>query len=162
MAKQARIDTVAEQVKVLVGMTKPIEVPPHVPLEEDDMPFWHSVIAEFARVEWTDHQLELAAMLARAMADLTQEMINLRIEGSVVTSEKGTPVINPRKTAVQMYASTILSFRRSLSLHALGKTNGAESRDIGNRRKQAKEVENQAGDNGNPVEDDLISHPMHG
>src|SRR3546814_13580601 len=69
--------------------------------------FWHSVIAEFARSEWTDHQLEMAAMLARAMADLEREQYELRAEGSVMTSESGTPVDNPRKTVVQMTAGTI-------------------------------------------------------
>jgi hypothetical protein len=33
-------------------------------------------------------------------------------------TERGTPVVNPRKSVVQMHAATILSFRRSLSLHA--------------------------------------------
>jgi hypothetical protein len=76
------------------------------------------VIAEFARSEWTAHQLELAAMLARTMADLNREQQLLRAEGSVVTTERGTPVVNPRKAVVQMHAASILSFRRSLSLHA--------------------------------------------
>src|SRR3546814_15587573 len=65
---------------------------PYTTLFRSDWPFWHSVIAEFARSEWTDHQLEMAAMLARAMADLEREQYGLRAEGSVMTSERGTPV----------------------------------------------------------------------
>src|SRR3546814_4303788 len=86
----------------------------------------------FARSEWTDHQLEMAAMLARAMADLEREQYELRAEGSVMTSERGTPVVNPRKTVVQMHAGTILSMRRSLSLHA--RAQQGEARDAGKRR----------------------------
>jgi hypothetical protein len=94
-------------------------VPPSsVPLEKCDPPFFASVIAEFARSEWTAHQLGLEAMLARTMADLNREQRLLRVEGSVVTTERGTPVANSRKAVVQMHAASILSFRRSLSLHA--------------------------------------------
>jgi hypothetical protein len=78
--------------------------------------------------EWTAHQLELAAMLARTMADLNREQQALRAEGSVVHTEKGTPVVNPRKAVVQMHASSILSFRRSLSLHA--RARGARRRQL--------------------------------
>ena len=74
-----------------------ISPPSNVPLEKCDLPFFASVIAEFARSEWSMHQLELAAMLARTMADLNREQQVLRKEGSVVTTEKGTPVVNPRR-----------------------------------------------------------------
>src|SRR3546814_9369904 len=67
-------------VKVMQGATREIAPPAHVRMSEEDWPFWHSVIAEFARSEWTDHQLEMAAMLARAMADLEREQYELRAE----------------------------------------------------------------------------------
>src|SRR3546814_8686395 len=84
----------------------------------------------------------MAAMLARAMADLEREQYELRAEGSVMTSERGTPVVNPRKTVVQMHAGTILSMRRSLSLHA--RAQQGEARDAGKRRAAAKEMEDQS------------------
>jgi hypothetical protein len=110
------------------------------------------VIAEFARSEWTAHQLELAAMLARTMSDLNREQIALRQEGSVCMSEKGTPVVNPRKTVVQMHAATILSFRRSLALHA--RTHTRNAADIAKRRGAAKAIEAD-----NPLDDDLLARP---
>jgi hypothetical protein len=67
-------------------------------------------------------------MLARTMADLNREQMLLREEGAVMMTERGTPVVNPRKTVVQMHVSSILSFRRSLSLHA--RTQGGEARDV--------------------------------
>lgn len=119
MAKRKpRIDSAHEAVRVMAGALKPIDPPSNVPLDAGDLPFFESVIAEFARSEWTAHQLELAAMLARTMADLEREQRELRAEGSVSVTERGTPVVNPRKMVVQMHASSILSFRRSLSLHA--------------------------------------------
>lgn len=128
-------------------------VPPsNVPLDKGDMPFFASVIAEFARSEWTAHQLELAAMLARTMADLEREQRLLREEGATALSERGTPVVNPRKTVVQMHASTILSFRRSLALHA--RAQGGDARDIGKRRAIARSIEAD-----NPLDDDLLAKP---
>jgi hypothetical protein len=116
--RKARIDSTSEAVRVMSKAASSIVPPSSVPLEKCDLPFFASVIAEFARSEWTAHQLKLAAMLARTMAGLNREQRALRKEGSVVHTEKGTPVVNPRKAVVQMHASSILSFRRSLSLHA--------------------------------------------
>lgn len=130
----------------------PIAPPAHVPLAAEDRPFWESVIAEFARSEWTQHQLELAAMLARTMADLEAEQRALRAEGSVTKTDKGTPVVNPRKAVIQMHAATILSMRRSLQLHA--RARNGEARDTGQRRGKAKAIE---GDN--PLNDPLLAPP---
>lgn len=150
--RKARIDSAAEAVRVMAKATTRIEPPENVPLEAADMPFFDSVIAEYARSEWSAHQLELAAMLARTMADLTREQQLLRDEGGLAYSDKGTPVANPRKSIVQMHASSILSFRRSLSLHA--RAQAGEARDVAKRRGAAKEIE---GDN--PLEDDLLARP---
>jgi hypothetical protein len=152
MARKARIDSTSEAVRVMSAAAKPIVPPPHVPLDNEDLPFFANVIAEFARSEWSAHQLELAAMMARTMSDLNREQVALRKEGSVCMSEKGTPVVNPRKTVVQMDASSILSFRRSLSLHARAHTRDAA--DIAKRRVGAKAIEAD-----NPLDDGLLARP---
>lgn len=153
MAKRrSRIDSSTEAVRVMAKATSEITPPPNVPLNELDLPFFVNVVAEFARSEWTQHQLEIAAMLARTMADLVKEQDLLRAEGGIAYSLKGTPVANPRKAVVAMYATSILSFRRSLSLHA--RAQGGEARDVAKRRGAAKEIE---GDN--PLEDDLLARP---
>lgn len=153
MAKRkARIDSAAEAVRVMGKATAKVVPPDNVPLDTEDLPFFYNVIAEYARSEWSAHQLEIAAMLARTMADLTREQKLLRDEGGVSYSEKGTPVANPRKSIVQMHAGSILSFRRSLSLHA--RAQAGEARDVAKRRGAAKEIE---GDN--PLEDDLLARP---
>ena len=151
MARKARADSTAYAVEAARDSGQHISPPSNVPLEDCDLPFFTSVLAEFARSEWTAHQLELAAMLARTMSDLNQEQIAMRREGSVAMSEKGTPVINPRKTAIQMHYSNIHSARRSLSLHA--RAQGGEARDVAKRRDLTKEAE--AGF----ISDDLLARP---
>lgn len=154
MAKRkARIDSAAEAVRVMAKATAEIQPPENVPLDEIDVGFFRNIISEYARSEWSEHNLEIAAMLARTMADLTREQQLLRDEGSVAYSEKGTPVVSPRKALIQMHASSILSFRRSLALHA--RAQQGESRDVAKRREAAKEIE---GDN--PLaDDDLLARP---
>src|SRR5512137_37204 len=111
MARRARIDSPEMAVEIVAKAARPIVIPAHVPLDAEDLPFWNSVIAEFARSEWTDHQLELAAMLARTMADLAREQKILRSEGPICYTDKGTPVVNPRKALIQMHSGTIFNFR---------------------------------------------------
>lgn len=151
--RKQRIDSTTEQVRVMSKATQQIHPPSTVPLDEGDMPFFVNVIEEFARSEWTAHQLELAALLARTVADLNKEQLAMREEGTVVMTEKGTPVVNPRKTVIQMHASTILSYRRSLGLHA--RAQGGDARDIAKRRTQAKSIEAD-----NPLDDDLLARPQ--
>ena len=154
MAKRrSRIDSTTEAVRVVAAAGRQINPPSNVPLEPCDLPFFASVIAEFARADWTAHQLELAAMLARTMADLEREQMLLRGEGAIAYSEKGTPVANPRKTIVQMHAASILSFRRSLALNA--RAQSGEARDVAKRRTASKRLENIGDLHG----DDLIAKP---
>lgn len=148
--KKSRVDSVAEAVRIASSAREEITLPENVPLEEGDIPFFKNVIAEYARAEWSAHQLEIAAMLARTMADLVREQDLLRSEGGVAKSEKGTPVANPRKSIVQMHASSILSFRRSLALHA--RAVQGEARDSAKRRDTAKEIEA-----GASMDDDLLA-----
>jgi hypothetical protein len=129
-----------------------ITPPSNVPLEARDLPFFASVIAEFARSEWTAHQLELAALMARMMSDLENEQRLMRQEGATLVTEKGTPVVNPRKTVIQMHSGSILSMRKSLAMHARGKD--GEARDVAKRRDQAKAVEAD-----NPLADELLARP---
>ena len=150
VGRKARIDSADEIVRVMAKASSEVSPPTNVPLDAEDMPFFQSVIAEYARADWSAHQLELAAMLARTMADLTREQQMLRVEGGVAYSDKGTPVANPRKSIVQMHASSILSFRRSLSLHA--RAQAGEARDVAKRRDAAKGIEGDANQ-----DDDLLA-----
>lgn len=137
MARRQRIDSADQAVRIAQQSGRPIAPPSHVPLEEVDWPYWESVVAEFARAEWTEHQLEIAAMLARTMANLEQEQRSLRAEGFTSESQRGTPVINPRVMACKSLSGDILAFRRSLALHARGRNSG-DNRSAATRRDGAK------------------------
>lgn len=152
MTRKARIDSAAEAVRIMGGTGREICPPSHVPLDDMDWPYWHSVVAEFARAEWTEHQLELAAMLARTMANLEQEQRTLRAEGFIAVRENGTSVENPRARAVKSLTGDILSLRRSLALHARARS--GDNRDAGKRKEMGRSLEAD-------VDDDLLARPMH-
>lgn len=151
--RKQRIDSVAGAVATMAKDGGVIRPPAHVQLEEQDEPFWRSVIAEFARSEWTDHQLELAAMLARKMSDLEALQRQLRTEGFTTMNASGSPMSNPLIQSVRMFDASILSTRRSLSLHA--RASAGEPRDVAKRRAAAKGIEaDNVGD-----DDDLLARP---
>ena len=151
MARRPRIDSSAEAVRIMAGAKRELQPPSHVPLDDMDWPYWHSVVAEFARAEWTEHNLELAAMLARTMANVELEQRTLRAEGYVAESQRGTPVVNPRSMAVQALTGQILSLRRSLALHA--RARNGDNRNAAVRKGQSKEIEQQ-------FSDDLLAAPV--
>lgn len=152
MKRQRKITSIDEQVRIASMAMRIIGPPATVPLSDDDMPFFNNVIAEFARSEWTAHSLELAAMLARMLADMAREQALMREEGSVVPGTYGS-VPNPRRGIIQMHANMIVNFRRSLALHA--RAMGGERRDVAARRQVARGVDAAVTGAG----DDLIARP---
>ena len=132
------------------GAGKRIDPPSNVPLDEHDMTFFASVIDEFARADWSAHQLELAAMLARDMADMERAQRALRQDGEVVVTPKGHMTVNPYRTVIQTLSGSILSKRRSLGVHA--RAQGGEAREVGKRKAIAKGTEAD-------LEDELLARP---
>lgn len=138
MARRQRVDSI-EAAKAIAGAASKQIVPPaHVTLADADMPFWHSVIAEFPKADWTQHQLEVAAQLAKAMADLETERAALRAEGYVIDNGRRVQA-NPRHGIARDLTNSIMSLRRNLSLHA--RAVGGEARDVAKRKAQAQAVE---------------------
>jgi hypothetical protein len=139
--RRQRVDSATAAIEAMKAASNLEEVRPpgHVRLQDEDWPYWHNVIEEAARVEWTEHQLELAALLARAMADLEREQMTLREEGAIVRGAMGQAAANPRKQIVALHAATILSLRRSLGIHSRAKA--GEARDVGKRRAILKDHE---------------------
>lgn len=150
MTKRSAINSPTAAVRIMQGVVRDIVPPSHVPLDACDWPFWGNVVAEFARSEWTEHQLEIAAMLARTMANLEVEQRTLRTEGFISVRENGTTVENPRGRVVKSLAGDILSLRRSLALHARGRS--GDNRDAAKQREMGREIQTE-------LNDDLLARP---
>ena len=165
--RKCRTDSISLAVETAQASLREINPPDNVYLQEDDLKHWDSIIAEFAKVDWTDHTLELAAMLATNMRASVAAMRRLDKEGITLqrkqvipaTSNTSARVVilsvyaNPVKSFLDMYNKNIIAFRRSLSLHARGQE--GETRDVAKRRAAAKEIENSFVDD----DDDLLARP---
>ncbi len=151
MTRRKRIDSVEAAVETAQASAQHISPPSNVPLLAQDLPFFASVIDEFTRTEWTAHQLELAALLAKKMRLLRDELATLEDEGFTLQTAGGNPCQNPRLGGVRMLDTSIMSTRRSLQLHA--RAQGGEARDTGKRRGIAKGYE------GGADGDELLARP---
>ena len=151
-ARRQPITSATAQVQVMQQAARELEPPGHVPLKEADMPFWRNIIAEKAKSEWTEHDLELAALLAGSLRRLRDEELKLDDEDAVIETVNGNMAANPRLRIVADLHARAIKYRQSLGIHSRGK--GGEARDVAKRREIARGVEAQ-----NPLDDDLLARP---
>jgi hypothetical protein len=131
--KRARADSAASAVKAMVDAAKPdIEVPAWVTLTESAKPFWIGVVRARARDEWQDVDLVVAAQLAQCQADIAEEDAALRLEGRVITNDRGTSIMNPRTTVLEQLARREMALMRTLRMG--GRVAGDQRDDLGKRQ----------------------------
>lgn len=166
--KKTRSDHIDVQKQIVNSTFREILPPSHIILFDEEMNFFDSIVQEYAKIEWTDHALEMAAILARYMHQLDEEQKLYKKEGSLVAKKQVIPgkngekakiatvgkIINPRKAIIDTHTKNIIAIRRSLALHARGKD--GELRDVQSRRQSAKSIENAVG---GIEDDDLIARP---
>ena len=151
MARE-RTDSKENAAQIMAKSAVPITVPSNVTLSETDIPFYHNVIGEFARSQWTENALEIAAMMARTLHDLDAEQQELREEGNIAVRENGTTAENPRTRIVKKLTFDLLFLRRSLGVNARAQNAAhvaSKKTDI------AKAIEAD-----NPLIDGLITRPQ--
>lgn len=144
MSRKQRIDSTTAAVEVMRKSAAELFPPDHVPLKEKDLPFWLNVIAEKAKAEWTPHDLEIAALLARALSRLEAEEAKLDNEDTVITTTGGNLAQNPRVRVIADLHARAIKYRQTLGIHNRGK-NG-EKRDTDKRSDAAKGIEQDLGD----------------
>lgn len=146
--KRPATTTISEQQRIVAAAFKTIEPPAHMPLSKEAIPFFNSIIGEFAKAEWTDHMIEIAATMARQMGRLeTQERI-FQKEKKILHTKTKYPYINPRATVIGKLIDSILTLRRSLQLHTRGGESAVnrERREMNSR--QIEQVALEADDEG--------------
>lgn len=153
--RRQRIDSITGQVEAMQAAALEMNPPAHIKLTDADQPFWDSIIAEKAKVEWTAHDLELAALLTIAIRRLAQEETTLAGEDAVVTTAGGNLAANPRLRIVADLHARVMKYRQTLGIHSRAKD--GEARDAGRRRAQAKDAEASSPFND---DEDLLARPM--
>lgn len=140
-SRRTRTDSISNLHRVMAGANVMVAPPVHIKLDAVDLPFFEDVVAEFARADWTAHGLDMAAILARIMADLEREQRTLSEEGMMVERKNGDLTLNPRSRTVARLTGQVLAFRRSLGLTARAKTgstrDAVRQRDANRRTERA-------------------------
>ncbi len=96
----------------------PIDPPAHVKLRECDRPFWDSIVSARARDSWNTSDLEVAANVARAKADIERLTEEIQTEGDIVVNDRGTQIINPKHTLLETLTRRVMAASRILHVHA--------------------------------------------
>ena len=123
-----------------------IGVPAHMTLGEVAQIYFADIINERANADWSNHDVAIAAKLARMMEREDELDETLAAEGPTVETPQGATVKNPVATVLQSTQGSIASFRRQLCLHA--QAGNASSAVIGARRGQRKAMQDGAIENG--------------
>lgn len=131
------------------------EVVPPVILEQKEIRFWKAIIN--ARLSWTEIDLIHAANLARCQCAIEEETIKLKLEGSVIQNNRGTPVMNPRHTVLEQLTRRAVVLSSKLHIHALATQGEAKlARKKNNLKQQTLEALS-----GEDDDEDLIAKPLH-
>ncbi len=140
--RKRRTDSTSNLHRIFAGANIEIAPPAHVPLTDADWPYWHSIIEEYAKSDWTRHALDIVALLARTMALLEEQQRLMSGEQAVLTKPDGSTYANPRNRVVATLNAQVLSLRRSLGLSARAKA--GSSRDVARARDANRAVEQAA------------------
>jgi hypothetical protein len=84
------------------------------------------------RADWSEHQVRLAAILAREMLRIGQAQQDLQRTGYVTYNGRGNPVVHPLLRALDQGVKKVCAYRRTLGISA--RAQGGEARDIARRR----------------------------
>lgn len=95
-----------------------IEPPEHVQLRDGDRPFWDAVVRARPATTWNVSDLEHAANLARCKADIERLQTEITEEGDIIENGKGTMVVNPRHTLLEVLSRRAVALSRMLHVHA--------------------------------------------
>ncbi len=137
--KKLRADTASNTIKAMADASKGELLPPkHITLTDSAIPYWRGIIPARARDEWSEVDLVVAGQLAQCQADIAEQDVALRAEGSIVKNERGTQIMNPRATLMENLARREMALMRTLRMG--GRVSG-DARNDAKRRKIQSESE---------------------
>lgn len=131
--QRTRVDSPSSVTAAIIASGRVVRPPKDMKLNAGETAAFAEVIAEIPKVDLSDHQIRLAAMLAREMHSADVEAQTLTHEGKIIPDRHGIPMTNPRVKVVQLSTSTVLSLRRTLGLTARALA-GGDSRRVAIRR----------------------------
>ena len=103
----------------IVRFSKQTKLPePPVALREDEMPYYYAIVADRELETWTTNHLIMAANLARTLTAMDSLWSDILAEGFTIENFRGTPIANPKCSALTSLTSAMQSLQRTLGLSA--------------------------------------------
>lgn len=130
-----------------------IEPPGAVRLRDGDRAYWDTIVRARAANEWSEPDLMHAANLARCLHDIERISGEVAAEGDVIENARGTPVLNPKHSLLEVLSRRAVALTRLLQMHAQARLGRADETAKGRTAAlQARSVvEN--------MDDDLLARP---
>ena len=153
--QKPRVDSPSSVAAAVLAAGRIVRTPSGFELDAEETAIFAEIVAEIPKVELSDHQVRVAAMLARTIWLYERDVALLTEEGNLVPDRHGIPMLNPRVKAVQQFATQVLSYRRSLGLTSRALAGGDS------RRVAISRAHNLASEHllDNDDEDDLLARP---
>ena len=114
--RKARSDSIEAGVKRIASITQ--ELAPPLPLCPREREVYDDVLKSREASSWSKYDLREACNLAKAQILLEDTRSQLAAEGVVLENQRGTPVANPRFTAMNQIVTQLHSYARLLGLSA--------------------------------------------
>lgn len=108
------------------------QAPTYCRIRPGDEPFWVGIMESRALDEWNAADRVVAVQLARCQHDIEDAQTELDEEGTVITNDRGTKVMNPRVTVLEGLARREMALIRTLRM---GGAAAGDSRDLVGKRK---------------------------
>lgn len=138
--RRSPLTSAKEMHRIASAANKVIDPHSNTPITDEQRVFFDRIISEKAKADWTDHQLDLAAVLARVLCQLNIETEKMCREGLLIKESNGKVVQSPRKRAVETLMKVVVDLRRSLGIHARSMGNG-QKQAFGEHMDLAKRIE---------------------
>lgn len=159
-----KIRTDSPKTEAEMFQANPPDPPSHIRMRKEDRPHWYAIVRSREFNAWTDTDLEYAAVLARAKADIERVQRELDAEGDIISAPNGRPMTNPKHSLIGQLTDRAIRLSRMLHVHpeaTEGPSEGVQKRNS-KQREQAKKADKTKG--GTPADagdeaDDLIAPP---
>ena len=110
---------------------------PTEPLNEKEMIYFNRIVNSREISTWTEHDIAIATMLAMTHNQYHECMEQVKAQGKILKTDKGTPVVNPIFTISNTLNNTIRGTSSTLGLTA-SKSGVAGPDQVGRNREDAK------------------------
>lgn len=141
MARQERSkkSTIANTVKTMQSVVQKIEPP--ISLSESESVYFQGIVTAREHETWSDNDKLIAANLSKTYAAIDQLWSDIQSEGYVIENQRGTPVANPKVSALNSMTSAMQSLNKTLGLSASQRgLSGAKQSTRNTAEQQARKV----------------------